>query len=88
MRNLRNYIFKLLIVLAIFEIWMIQSLVAQDPDVPRKRNELGFRLPEGKHQHNIPFELIDNLIVVKIVLNARVGMAKWITQRHTGRSLF
>jgi predicted aspartyl protease len=68
MRILRNYIFKLLIVLAIFELWMIQSIVAQDP-TPHIRNELGFRLPEGKHQHNIPFELIDNLIVVKIVMN-------------------
>ena len=30
---------------------------------------LGFKLPEGRSSYTVPFELIDNLIVVKIVMN-------------------
>ncbi len=30
---------------------------------------LGFRMPEGKTSFTIPFELIDNLVVVKVIMN-------------------
>lgn len=33
------------------------------------QNRLGFNLPEGKTKYTVPIELIDNLIVVKVILN-------------------
>jgi len=43
-------------------------MMTQGQSIPI-RNELGFNLPEGKTQHKVPFELIDNLIIVRIVMN-------------------
>ena len=33
------------------------------------QNELGFNLPDGRTQYSLPFEVVNNLIIVKVVLN-------------------
>lgn len=51
--------------IAISLLFLIQSLTASaQPD-----NDLGYRLPDGRLKYTIPFELVNNLIVVKVVLN-------------------
>jgi len=35
----------------------------------RAQNDLGFNLPQGYDKYTVPFELINNLIVVRVVLN-------------------
>ncbi len=53
---------KVLVVVNIY-IFLLISPVA-DAQI-----RLGFNLPEGKTKYSVPIELIDNLIVVKVVLN-------------------
>jgi hypothetical protein len=40
-----------------------------DLKAQREDNYLGFRLPAGKSKYTLPFEVINNLIIVRVVLN-------------------
>ena len=45
-------------------------LYGQKKDVPvAKAQQLGFRLPEGQKRLSVPFELHNNLIIIRVVLN-------------------
>ena len=55
------------------KLWSILFLLVLIPFGLRAQtsqiDELGFRLPEGRNKHTVPFELVNNLIVVEVVLN-------------------
>lgn len=57
-------IHKFSLIVALF-LTSVLPLKAQKSDFAL----LGFRLPEGRNSHTVPFELIDNLIVVDIIMN-------------------
>ncbi len=68
MVHLNKSILNLLLSIALVAC-STNQVTAQDQESFPGRNDLGFNLPEGKTQMRIPFELIDNLIVVKVVMN-------------------
>jgi hypothetical protein len=55
---------KLLLAYIFIFLGLNINLKAQDED-----GYLGFRLPQGKTQYTLPFEVINNLIIVRVVLN-------------------
>jgi len=60
---------RLLLFLLVCQVVFGKTFVFCQENKKETLTRLGFRLPEGRSSFNVPFELIDNLIVVKIVIN-------------------
>ena len=56
---------RLLIIIFAFALCSQGRIMAQE----LVQNELGFNLPEGRSQYSLPIEVVNNLIIVKVVLN-------------------
>lgn len=61
-------------VICMWVLMMLLQAPVNGQDSQQVKSGLGFRLQEGKGSHNIPFELIDNLVVVKVVVNGTLPL--------------
>jgi len=68
------YVFRYILLIA-FLLSGIGYTVSHAQDLEKVNiGVLGFSMPEGERSHTIPFELIDNLIVVNVVMNGTLPL--------------
>lgn len=62
------------IVLLMLSGWQSARCNSQNPKDTTTTIKLGFVLPEGTHKMSVPFELNNNLIVIKVLLNNAIPL--------------